>query len=398
MNKLQNNNSLLFPFFLVFYEVANYLSNDMYLPALPAIAKDFNITTHFAQMTLTACFFGATSLQLILGPLSDRIGRRPVLFGGGILFIVSSLMCAFTTNIYIFMMARFLQGSTICSIAAAGYSSIHESFETKQAIHILAIMSSITVLAPAFGPLLGSIILQWLHWRWIFGICIILASPALLALWKWMPESNPKEKRHVLNWAQIFKNYKSILKNPHFMLNTLTFSLTFLAMIAWITAGPFLVIDKFKMGVLTFGFLQVIVFGGLIIANNLVKYLMGKIGIQPLLNLGIILVITASLIALLSSLIFPHFLLGLIFSLTLFAFGGSLTFSPCQRLAIDACTEPMGARMAVFSTIMTLSAAFGGLIVSLTYNGTILWFAILLVIMAGLAGFVRLMEVGLLKT
>src|ERR1700722_8603518 len=94
---------VLFPFILVFYEIIHYLANDMYLPALPILAKELKISTHVAQMTITTWFLGAASMHLILGPLSDRIGRRPVLLSGGILFIVSTFYCAMTSDIRFFL-------------------------------------------------------------------------------------------------------------------------------------------------------------------------------------------------------------------------------------------------------------------------------------------------------
>src|SRR5579883_399237 len=93
----------LFPFLLVFYEITNYLANDMYLPALPSLATDLGITPHLAQQTLTTWFLGSASLQLFLGPLSDRLGRRPILLGGGAVFILSTIVCAMTTNINILL-------------------------------------------------------------------------------------------------------------------------------------------------------------------------------------------------------------------------------------------------------------------------------------------------------
>src|ERR1700722_16800377 len=89
---------LLFPFILVFYEVTNYLANDMYLPALPHMTIDLRTTAQMAQQTLTTWFLGTASLQLFLGPLSDRLGRRPILFGGGLVFIISTLICALASN------------------------------------------------------------------------------------------------------------------------------------------------------------------------------------------------------------------------------------------------------------------------------------------------------------
>jgi Bcr/CflA subfamily drug resistance transporter len=382
----------LFPFILVFYEVTNYLANDMYLPALPNIANDFKISAHYAQMTLTAWFLGTATLQLILGPISDRVGRRPVLLYGGIVFIVSTFMCAIASNINLLLLARFFQGFSVCAIGTAGYSSIHESFEQRKAIHILAIMGSITVLAPAFGPLVGAVILNWVSWRWIFGILVIWALIALFALYLWMPESNPKEKRFALNWHLIFKNYLSILRNPRFMLNTFIFCFNFLGIIVWIAAGPFLVIEKFKYSTFIFGIYQALVFGSLILSAQIVKYLIHKVNIDHLINIGIGISLTGSLIAFLLSIIYPHFLLGLILSLMVFTFGSSFSFSPSQRIAIDACPEPMGAKMAISSSLMSIFGVIGGLLVSATYTGTLLWVSTWLLIVSLAAGLIRFFE------
>jgi MFS family permease len=124
----------LFPIALVIYEMLAYLTNDMYLPALPQISHDLAIHQHAAQLTLTAWFFGFASSSIILGPLSDRWGRRPILFIYGFIFLLATAVCALTSNIVIFLIARFFQGSVVCSITTAGYSSIHESYNTSDAI------------------------------------------------------------------------------------------------------------------------------------------------------------------------------------------------------------------------------------------------------------------------
>ena len=383
---------LIFPYLLVFYEITNYLANDMYLPALPSIAKDLNISANYAQMTLTAWFLGAASMQLIFGPISDRIGRRPVLLGGGLLFIIATLVCSFTSNINVLLVARFLQGCAVCTIGTAGYSSIHECFDQRKAIHILAIMGSITVLAPAFGPLAGSLVLQWFSWRWIFGILAIWAMTGWFFLWLWMPESNPIDQQHPLDWRLIYQNYVSILLNSRFVFNTLIFCFTFLGMIAWIAAGPFLVIDKFKSSTLIFGVFQAMIFGSLIIGSQTVKYLLDKIGVNKIINLGLTLSLIGSVIALVSATLFPQFIWGLVISLMIFTFGSSLAFSPSHRIAIEACAEPMGARMAIFSSLMSLFGFIGGLLVSITYSGTLLWIASLLCIVSLAAWLCRFLE------
>lgn len=372
----------LFPCFLVLYEVTNYLANDMYLPALPQIVRDLDTTAQLAQQTLTVFFLGSASLQLLLGPLSDRWGRRPILFAGGLLFLLSTLFCMLATDIHALLIARFFQGCAVCSVVTAGYSSIHELYAHTRAIQILAIMGSVTVLAPAFGPLLGSLTLQWFTWRGIFGLLLVWAFIALLALWFFMPESNPKEQRHPLSWQRLFDNYLSVLRNPIFMQNTLMFCCTFLGMIAWIAGGPFLVITKFHLSTFVFGLFQAMIFGSLILGAQFVNHRVKAVGAGRLIQWGLRIILFSGVLALVLTWLFPQFLFGLVVSLMIFTFGSSLVDNPAHRIAIEACSVPMGARVAVFSTMMCLSGFIGGLLVGLTYTGTLVWFGILLFLVA----------------
>jgi len=381
----------IFPFLFVFYEITTYLANDMYLPALPTIAHELSTSRHYAQMTLTTWFLGTAAFQLILGPLSDRVGRRPIIFAGGLVYIIASLICALTSNIVILLIARFFQGSVVSSITA-GYSAIHELYDQKKAIHVLAIIGSIVVLAPSFGPLLGALVLQGLSWRWIFGILTIWGLIALILLWIWMPESNPKENRHPLQWKTIGKNYVNLILNSHFMLNVLLFCFTFLGLITWIAAGPFLIIQEFKFSTLMFGVFQILVFGTWIVGSQLVKYFMEKVGVQNLVNIGLIILFGGGIFGVILTACLPHFIWGIIIAFMIFAFGSSLTYSTSQRLAIEACTEPMGARLAVLSLLMYLFGVLGTLLVTLTYTGTLFWLAVLLLIVAILASCMRLIE------
>lgn len=369
-----------FPLFLVLYEITNYLANDMYLPALPQIAADLHTTTQLAQQTLTVWFFGTASLQLWIGPLSDRYGRKPIFFIGGLIFMASTLFCILATDVHSLLIARFFQGCAVCFILTAGYSSIHELYSHTRAIQILAIMGSITVIAPAFGPLLGSLILHWFHWQGIFILLLIWAGIALLALWFFMPESNPKEKRHPLDWQTLYGHYVAILRNPTFMYNTLIFCCTFISMIAWIAVGPFLVITKFHFSPFIFGCFQVMIFGSLILGTQFVKRYVERVGAKKLIQWGLRMALFSGTLAFSLTWLFPKFLPGLIMSLMLFTFAASLINNPTHRIAIEACTEPMGIRMAVFSSIMSLSGFVGGLLVGLTDNGTLLWLGVFLLV------------------
>src|SRR3989344_5408454 len=123
-----------FPLWLVLFETGIYLSNDMYLPALSEIKNYLSISHESAQLTLAAWFLGASLFYFVLGPLADHYGRRLILLISGLVFIGSTWLCAFSHTLPLLMIGRFLEGTAVTCISVAGYSSIHELFDQKQAI------------------------------------------------------------------------------------------------------------------------------------------------------------------------------------------------------------------------------------------------------------------------
>lgn len=373
MKKLNNKKiSLLFPVLLICAEIAAYLSNDLYLPALPTIMREFNISYATVQMTLTSWFFGSMSMQLIVGPFSDRFGRKPILLTGVLLFIAGSFLCAFTSDINFFVLGRFIQGSSICFIIVAGYASIHELYDQTHSIHLLALMGSITVLAPALGPYLGSLILSFAGWRWMFWLLFIFGCFILIALFYGMKESLPLDKRHPLQIPTLFRQYINILKTRRFIFYLLTFCFIFCGFIAWLVSGPFFVIDQFKYSPTIFGICQIIIFGFYILSNRFVKKMMEKIGVNKLINYGLLITFSGAVFSCFVALMFPKYLSGLIISLVIFSFGFGFTFAPLQRLTIESSQEPMGSRMAILSAALGAAGLSATLLVSLIYNGELI--------------------------
>jgi Bcr/CflA subfamily drug resistance transporter len=323
----------LFPILLVIYEISNYLANDAYLPAMPGIANELHTTNHLVQLTLTAFFLGNATMQLILGPISDRYGRRMLLLGGGIVFIVTTLLCALSNNIYTLLIVRFLQGSAVTSMIVAGYATIHAMYDQVRSIKILAWMNSITVLAPALGPLFGAIILLVGDWRLIFIVLAIWATLGWIALYKHMPETC--EVAILINPKQIVRQYLQVLCNWKFMKPIIALSLLFAAMIAWIAAGPFLVMDSFHYSGLVFGVLQGFVFGSFILGTHFVSHFIGKVAISKITKISIFLAILGGCLSFILSLLIKDYLFSAVFPMMVFAFGAGIGFPVFNRLAIE---------------------------------------------------------------
>lgn len=366
-----------FALFLVIYEISTYLSNDMYLPALPQMVSELSLTTQQAQLTLTVWFIGMACTPLLFGAISDRFGRRPILLAGGLVFILTSIICAMTSDITTLLVTRFIQGCAIPSMMVAGYACIHELYDHKEAIRILAIMGSVTVLAPAFGPLLGALLLYLGSWRLIFIVIALMASIAICFLFYRMPETHTVDKHEPLHLGNLFASYWRVLTNKAYMLQLAILAALFSGFIVWITVSPFLVISSFHYSTIAFGLFQAFIFIFYIIGNQSVDYLMEKIGIKSLIRLGLTFIIVGGMAVSLTAWCFPNTLYPFIASMTIYSIGSALCFAPLNRTIIEASTERMGVRVAIFTVILMLSLAFTSAIAGQRFDGTILSLALL---------------------
>lgn len=384
--------SLLFPLLLVFYEIATYLSNDMYLPALPTMMQELGLSTQQAQLTLTIWFLGQASMPLIIGIISDRVGRRPVLLLGGCIYILATLLCANVHNFYLLLVGRFLEGSMVASMLVPGYACIHEMYEQNKAVKILALMGSISVLAPALGPLLGGIILLVTDWRGIFWVIAAWATIAILFLYQWMPETHPREKCVPIRLTTLFKSYAAILLNLQFMSKMVILGLIFAGWIAWISAGPLLVIKSFHFSEIAFGIIQVCIFAAFIFGNRLVKYLLDWLGLTSLINWGLGITLCGGILLLLLAVWFPQTLYPFLIAMLIYSFGSALCFAPLNRSIIESSDQPMGMRVALFAVFLTSFAVIGSALAGQFFNGTLLSLAYIIATAIVLAAFLRLIN------
>lgn len=366
----QPRQSWVFPILLVLYEISIYLSNDMYLPALPTMMRHLGMTMTDVQLTVTMWLLGSAIMPLVMGALADRFGRRCTLLVGGVIYVLSTVLCAMAYNQYSLLAPRILQGAMISSMMVAGYAAIHESYDHKEAVRILAIMGGVSVLAPALGPLAGAFILLWVGWRGIFWFIAAYASIMLVCLYHEMPETMTDDKKQSLHLGLIMKNYWQVLVSKNFILLMTVLGGVFVGFISWITAGPLLVIEHLGYSEVAFGWMQAGVFFAYIAGSYLVNHWLKSQESYQVLTKGLNISLISGLAVFLFSFFLPHQFYLFLIAVIVYSFGSAICFAPLNRLIIETSNQPMGIRVALFTAGLMASGVLGSAIASVIYNGT----------------------------
>ncbi|WNN49736.1 MFS transporter [Siccibacter colletis] len=340
--------ALLFPLCLVLYEFSTYIGNDMIQPGMLTVVEQYQASVEWVPTSMTAYLAGGMFLQWLLGPLSDRIGRRPVMLAGVIWFMVTCLATLLAQNIEQFTALRFLQGISLCFIGAVGYAAIQESFEEAVCIKITALMANVALIAPLLGPLVGA---AWIHvapWEMMFVLFAVLAAISFFGLAKAMPETATRlgEK---LSMKELWRDYKLVLKNVRFVAGSLGIGFVSLPLLAWIAQSPVIIISGEGLSTYEYGLLQVPIFGALIVGNLVLAKLTARRTVRALIILGGGPIVLGLVLAAFATVFSAHAYLWMTAGLSVYAFGIGLANAGLVRLTLFASDMSKG----------TVSAAMG---------------------------------------
>lgn len=353
--------ALLFPLCLVLFEFAAYIANDMIQPGMLAVVADFNASVEWVPTSMTAYLAGGMFLQWLLGPLSDRRGRRPVMLTGVAFFIVTCLAILLVNTIEQFIAMRFLQGIGLCFIGAVGYATIQESFEEAVCIKITALMANVALIAPLLGPLAGAALIHVAPWQAMFVLFAVLGAISFVGLWRAMPETASR-RGEKLSVGAMWHDYKLVLANRRFLCGSLALGFASLPLLAWIAQSPVILISGEQLSTIEYGILQVPIFGALIIGNLTLAKLSGKTSVPQLIRYGAGPMIIGLMVAAGSTLYSSHAYLWMTAGLSLYAFGIGLANAGLVRLTLfssDISKGTVSAAMGMISMmVFTLGIEF----------------------------------------
>ncbi|MBF7128833.1 multidrug effflux MFS transporter [Pediococcus pentosaceus] len=344
-------------FFMGVVSAIGPLSMDMYLPGLPEMQRAFHSSASTLQLSITFCLIGLAVGQLIVGPISDRIGRRVPLVVGFGLYAVTSLMLIFTTNIYLFIGIRLIQGLAGSTGQVLSRAVARDLFNGHELTKFYAMLMAVNGAFPIIAPIIGGALLSIVQWQGIFVLLFVIGILVMVGVLCTLPETLKVTNNEVLTLGQTFKGLGAMFGKRQFILIALTQGLIFGALFSYISASSFVFQTYFHMTVGQFSLLYAINGLGIILGNNLPGYLPEQIKDSDILNGGLIGGMFAGVLLVGSLLLRPMAILVIIpLFIVVFCVGVVNTVATSMAMSLGGRTNA-GAASAVLGLLMNIIGA-----------------------------------------
>jgi len=228
-------------------------SIDMYLPAFPDMATEFNVPINTIALSVSTYFLGFAVGQILYGPLLDRYGRKPPLYIGLFLYILASVGCMLSSSINALLVLRFVQALSGCVASVAAMAMVRDFFPAKQSASIISLLVLILGMSPLLAPSVGSLVISIWNWHWVFGILSAIVFIMLLLIFFFLPEGHQPDPSLSLKPTPIIKGFRDILLTKQFYIFSFAGSFAFCGLFVYVAGSPGIFMDTYHVSKKVYG-------------------------------------------------------------------------------------------------------------------------------------------------
>ena len=373
-----NHRPMGFPEFVVIIAsimALNPLAMDMMLPALPNIASAFHITAaNRPQAVLSTFMIGFGVGQFVMGPLSDRFGRRPVLLGGMVLYVIASLLAIAAPSFETVLLARALQGLGTAATRVIATSVVRDCYAGRRMASVMSLTMMVFIAVPVIAPSFGQAVMLLTQWRGIFIVLTLYGVLALIWSALRLPETLPMSERKSLAWRDVLAAFRQTVTNRQTLGYALAAGGVLGALFAYVFSSQQIFTEIYQLGqYFPLAFAAVAI--GIAIAGFLNARIVGRLGMRVISHGGLVgAVVVAGIMLVAAKLqVLPLPLFMVLSALMMFAFG--LMFANFTALAMEPQGHIAGTASSLYGSITTLLGIGIGAVIGQDYNGTLLPFA-----------------------
>jgi DHA1 family bicyclomycin/chloramphenicol resistance-like MFS transporter len=343
---------------------------DMYLPALPSIGRDLTANPASVQMTLLAFFITMGLGQIVVGPISDMIGRKVPMYLGLGLFILGSIGSALAPGVGWLIVFRFIQGFGACPGMVVPRAVVRDLHTGTEAARLMSLLMLVFSVSPILAPLTGSFVIQWLGWRAVFWLVTIAALLAAILLATSLKETRPVEDRAGSSFKSALTGYLFLLRERNFLGLTFIGSFGISGFFVYLSSSSFILIDHYKLSPLLYSFFFSLNAAAFFASSQLTGALSERFGLRRLVRVavtGYALAILALLLIAASGIDRLDVLVALLFVSNGFL---GLVIPATSVLAMEDYGEFAGTASALMGTLQFATGAICMIVSGFFFNGT----------------------------
>lgn len=350
---------------------------DLYLPSLPQLASFFETSASMTQLTLTTAMIGLAVGQLLLGPLSDKFGRKIPLIISLVIYIISTVLIVYAPNIESMIVLRVIQGLSSVGSVVISRAVATDLYRGREMTRFFGLLMTINGIAPIISPILGSLLLEYISWKGVFVFLALIGVIVLLFCFR-LKESLSIENRLQGSIFATFSTFGVIIKNRLFMSYVGIESFLLGAMFAYIAASPFILQSFYGLSAFIFSLCFGANGAALVIGANIG----GKLPNRQALAIGVLAFVVAALYTIAVLIIQPHWLFVEIGFFAMLLLMG-ITFPAISTLAMESERQYAGSA----SALLGFAPFFlGGIVSPLVGIGNIFYSTALVILACGVLG------------